>query len=299
MDKKKFPVLIAFYHRPGNVKKLVDSLRLEKPEDIYVSSDGPKIDEHLSLVNACRDEIEKIDWPCTVHKLYRMTNVGMYVAIPEAIDFALSKHDGLVTFEDDCIPHEGFFDYLRYIDEIHKNDDQVSIYCGHNPIGRTPMIRKDAPPYSLSVRARVWGHYVKRGFWEEYSSAHIELPMSLATCLKESLRYPGLFSKLIKFRMLVVLRHKIGRGDITLNYYLGKTDRLVSIPRETLVTNIGDGESAAHTKNLPNIRFQSTGKVTYDTSSQKRAKRLNRVDVLDGWLLALWWLKINVFQRKQ
>ena len=297
MDKKKFPVLIAFYHRPENVKKLVDALRVEKPEDIYVSSDGPKIDEHLPLVKACRDEIEKIDWPCTIHKLYRDTNVGMYVAIPEAKDFALSNHEGVVTFEDDCIPHKGFFDYLRYVDEIHRNDDQVAMYCGHNPIGRTPMMVKNAPPYSLAVRARVWGNYVKREFWQEYSSAKIDLPLSLGTCLKESLRYPGLFSKLIKFRMLVVLRHKIGRGDITLNHYLGKTGRLVSIPRETLVTNIGDGESATHTKNLPDINFESKGKINYQIAPLKRAKQLNRVDVLDGWLLAAWWLKMALFRK--
>lgn len=297
VEEKKFPVLITMFTRHWNVAKLVEALRNEKPEKIYVSSDGPRTKDQEVLVQKCRDEIDKIDWPCHVIKLYRSENAGIYVAGAEAKDLALSENEGIVGFEDDCIPDDAYFDFLRYIDKIFGDDDSVPIYCGSNPLGSTPGLRKqNSAVYSLSRRARVWGHYVKAEFWREFREADLRIPFSIRECVQIASYTPGLISKLLKFRMLIKLRKSMGKGDIAMNYFLAKSKRMAVISSTNLVTNVGYGSDATHTKYLPDIKFSQIKGIDYGSKKVIKGKYMRRVDILDGWLLLIWWIS-SKFQR--
>lgn len=296
VTKKQFPVLITMYHRPENVERLISSLKDEQPKKIYVSSDGPATEEHKALVGKCRNEIEKIDWPCEVVKLYRSENAGLYSSFAESLDFVLSENEGAVVLEDDCIPKSAFFEYLRFVHSFHENDERVPIYCGYNPIGRTPFLFLESTPYSLSKRFRSWGFYIKADFWRDIRTLPIVSPMPLSSCIRDSISVPGIFSKLFKLRMLLMLRRTIGFGDIYINHFLIEKALFVTIPTENLVENIGDGESATHTTQLPDIKLSSNNKISFQDHPKREAKVLNRVDVLDGWFLFLWGLKRLTFK---
>lgn len=298
ITQKQFPVLITMYHRPDNVKRLVEALRKEKPKKIYVSSDGPLTYQHRDLVQQCRNEIVKIDWPCDLVKLYRSENAGLYACFSESLDVALAENDGIVVLEDDCIPEDNFFDYLRYVEAIHGDDSSVPIFCGHNPIGKTPLIGSDSAPYSLSKRFRVWGFYIKAEFWREIRSLPFISPMPISVCIRDSLRVPGIFSKLLKLRMLLILRKKIGFGDIYIDHFLAKRNLLVSIPNKNLVENIGDGDRATHTKHLPNLRFAIDAPDDFESKPRIKAKLLRRVEILDGWLLLIWATRLWLLGRR-
>lgn len=235
----------------------------------------------------CREEIENIDWECNLVKLYRSQNSGMYVTVPESLDFVLSRHEGAVVLEDDCIPDKNFFDYLRYVDRIHQKDPNVVVYAGHNPVGKTPFFKKEQPCYTLTSRYRSWGYYIKSHFWEKVRNSNKGLPLSFWDCSKYAMSQSGVMSKLLKFRMLMIHRETMGIGDIFVNFIMIQEKKLSTLPLTNHIKNIGDGDSATHTKKLPSIKFRLLSPTDYSTKRLSLSKVYKRVEILDGWLLII------------
>lgn len=298
-DVKKFPVLIRFYTRHQNVARLVEALRSEKPKVVYVSSDGPKTDEDWANVLACRAEIEKIDWPCRITKFYHDENLGMYEASALAKDAICQQEQGVVTLEDDCIPEENFFDYLRLVDSMHETDKTVPIYGGYNPVGQTPFFFRTPEPYTLSKRIRVWGHYMKASFWIDFRKSNPPTSLRVIECIQESLYEPGLLSKLWKLRILLGVRKGFGPGDVAMNIYARKNKLFCAVPSTSMIRNIGDGPEATNTKRLPDLFFKPKYYHDYSNTPKNLGKYRRRVDYFSGWLLSLWAMKYVFSPRKQ
>ena len=82
-------------------------------------------------------------------------------------------------------------------------------------------------------------------FMQRYQPDYL---MNLGKCIGVAIAVPGVLSKLWKLRMLLKLRRKLGPADIWLNHYLRRNKMFVTIPTESRITNISDGETATHRK---------------------------------------------------
>ena len=84
------PILILVWRRPKQLAKVVRSLRLIKPKNLYVACDGAN---HLrknesSKVAAVRKVIEdEIDWKCNLKKKYSDVNLGCRIGVSSAISW--------------------------------------------------------------------------------------------------------------------------------------------------------------------------------------------------------------------
>ena len=85
---RNIPVLILGYNRSSHIKKLLNSLKIIKPKEIYISLDGPKKNiEDINKCNLVKDQIDKIDWNCKLKKNYNSTNLGCKESVSKGIEW--------------------------------------------------------------------------------------------------------------------------------------------------------------------------------------------------------------------
>ena len=290
-DFKIPPILITVYNRPENIKLLIEAFRPHRPPYIAVASDGPKRDAEVELVRRAREAVKAIDWDCEVVRFFREENVGMQLNSHSAKLAIFKKYDSLIHFEDDCIPAEDFFDYIQTCSQLWMDDDRIAAFCGHNPIGYTPFSRQ---PIYATMRFRSWGHLIKRKHWIEFFHENHSSVLTFRDCVRESLRYPGIWTKLLKLRMLLYFRKELPKADIALNMFLGRHAYLVTVPSYNLVSNIGAGASATHTKVIPDLKFKNGRKQGFQNARPNEPQKIRRIEILDGWLILIWWIRSHL-----
>ena len=295
LNSFELPILIAFYTRSENVRNLINTIRPFKPAKIYISSDGPKTEEETIRVDQSRAEVSKIDWDAEIIKIYHDKNLGMYEAFAVALDQILSREPGVVVLEDDCVPLPGFFEYFTEMDSLYSSVDHIAAYCGFNAIGATPFFSNRHLTHTLSRRFRYWGHYLKADFWIEFRHARQNIPLSRLTCIREGLRVPGLLSKAILVRTLLNHRLELGPGDILMDIFLKDSRKFVTVPSQSVVKNIGDGEDATHTKSLPDLKLRSWRNPSGALASGLNGRYTPRVEVIEGWILVMWKIRQLLF----
>ena len=76
MKIEKVPILFLIFNRPENTKTVFKKIREYKPEKLYISADGPRLN-NLSDLNLCKEVrmiIEMIDWDCQIFTLFKEKN---------------------------------------------------------------------------------------------------------------------------------------------------------------------------------------------------------------------------------
>lgn len=276
------PVVITFYNRPWALKALIDSLRGWKPKIVFLASDGASVSDHADAVAECRRIAESIDWPCTVTRIYHEKNVGMTRNGVEAADAALDASDGIIMLEDDCIPRPGFFDFIQACHDAFQDEPRVGVYSAYNPVGYSPFIKSDI---FIVRQGNYWGHYIKATHWREFRSMEPR-KMSILECLALASARPGILSKVFFFKIYFSHR-KLPFPDAFRDLLFWKKGYVYAMPRLSLVDNIGVGDSATHTKDLPKkLNLGSDSGPTFMSPSIS-SKPVRSVSVLYGWLVLI------------
>jgi len=161
------PVLLLIFRRADLVRRQIEALRILRPSRLYVAADGPR--SHVSTdIAACfeaRAALELVDWPCTVSRLFRETNLGLERAIPEAIDwFFLHEEEGAIL-EEDCIPGPDFLAFCAPMLERFRQATQVYQISGTN---FQPVTRSNDASYFFSRYMHVWGWATWRRAWNQF-----------------------------------------------------------------------------------------------------------------------------------
>lgn len=283
-------VAVIFYNRPNTLRQLLEVLSEIRPEEVVYISDGPEDEESRVLVEECRQLVTQYDWGAEKTFFYAKKNSGMYSHVPNALGKAYENYQALVILEDDCIPDPRLFEYIKAVDTAHGNDLLLAGICGHNPIGSTPMLGETT--YSLSRIMRGWGVLRTKYHWHEfikYYESQLDAPtISWSRCVKQILYTPGVLRKMVMAKVIIGNRRNTGPADIWFNIYMQEHGLYVSIPAENLVTNIGSGPSATHTKSLPSIKLQRKKRMNFENIRGLQTTVMKRVEVLEGYLIAIW-----------
>lgn len=281
------PVLLIFFNRPWALKQSFEAIGELRPEFLYLASDGPRSKADILLVEECRRLVSQIHWPCQVTRVYSDRNQGMRETSLNAISKALELHNGVLVLEDDCVPSKMSLQFISKVLGRENRNSRVASIGLYNPIGKTPFT-KDL--YSASASFRGWGQYIRKPHWDEYIQTGIREELSLRDCIKESLLFRGFLTKLIKFRILTSHRRKVGHGDISLTIFLRSRGYLSIVPSQSLVSNIGIGFDATHTKSLPPGASLSLRPYSGKTGLPRKLKLRHRIDILEGWQILSWGL---------
>jgi hypothetical protein len=133
-----------------------------------VGIDGPKensIDKER--VEKVIKEVEAINWTDDVQILERKSNLGLRLAVPDAVTWAVSKVGRVIVVEDDVRVSKDFFPYMNHCLEDYKNEQHIGHISGYNPVPKkfitNSNVRSRASlfpeSYAWATWDRAWSRY--------------------------------------------------------------------------------------------------------------------------------------------
>ena len=121
-------VLFLIFNRLDTAKKVFEQIKIAKPKQFYLASDGPRKDVNgeTEKVNEVRNYVlNNIDWDCQIHTLFRNENLGCGIAIYKAISWFFENEDDGIILEDDCVPSQSFFYFCQELLDKYKDNKRI------------------------------------------------------------------------------------------------------------------------------------------------------------------------------
>lgn len=241
------PVALFIYHRPSLTAQVVDALRTVKPTRLFVVADGP----HPSRANdpdlcaATRAVIETVDWECTILKNYAPSNLGAGRRVSSGLAWVFDQVDEVIILEDDCLPDPTFFPFCAQLLATYRDDDRVMMISGYNPLERW---RAEVQSYHFSRYGIHWGWATWQRAWRHYdfemlalarpdTAVHLLAVMQDPACLAF---YQEMWAK--------TASGQFDAWDFQWALMQLLQDGLSVVPAVNLVSNIGFGPAATHTR---------------------------------------------------
>lgn len=155
------PVLILAYNRPDQVRGLIDSMRPYRPQKLLVAVDGPK-DNDADRVRVKNTILEcgQIDWTEDVQYLIQEKNLGLRLAVPKAVSWAVELYGEVIVVEDDVRIGSEFFEYMSSALDTYRNHLNIGHISGYNVVEskwlKKPNDRSRASTYPESYAWATW-----------------------------------------------------------------------------------------------------------------------------------------------
>jgi hypothetical protein len=243
------PALIIIFNRPEVTAKVAEAIAKAKPPLVFVFADGPRTDRpgEAEKCAATRAAIDRIDWPCDVLKNYSDVNLGCGRGVTSGIDWVFHQTDRAMIFEDDCLPDPSFFPFCDELLERYRDDERImqiagcNLQCGH---------RRGAHSYFFSRFNTCWGWATWRRAWN-----HMDLSMKKWSAYRHTSWVLDRVGDAAAARYLSQKFEDAYRAGGRIDYFdypwmfaTWVQNGLCIVPNVNLVSNIGFGDHATHTK---------------------------------------------------
>jgi hypothetical protein len=218
------PVLLLIHARPETTEKVLASLRSARPRHLYVAADGPRegVEGEAQRCEEARRMATSADWGCNVHTLFRSEHLGLEPAVTAALNWFFNEVPEGIVLEDDCFPSRSFYFFCQDLLDSYRNTPIVMHISGNNfQYGR----RRGGASYYFSRYALVWGWATWRRAWDQFRADQSEFGQLAPT------------------------------WDAQWQKTLERHGGLAIVPNVNLVSNIGFGHDASHTRTLERYSF--------------------------------------------
>jgi hypothetical protein len=238
---KPMNILIISYSRYEGLKRLLDSvLHFDSEANIFVSIDGAGNNKILEIQNQMRELLDShLGLGSRLQYQFLEENNGVAAGVIKAIDWFFAQVESGIILEDDLVVADGFFHYCTQ--SLSDFEHEVDVWMisgsqifesldfhGHLQFANYPMI---------------WGWATWRSKWQEMRELLLR-PKQIA--LKNIFNQRYLFWAVGANRALTGL---VDTWDTPLAFEFFNNRKLCVIPPVNLVSNVGDDDFAAHTKN--------------------------------------------------
>lgn len=259
----KTPVLFLIFNRPATTQQVFEAIRQAKPERLYVAADGPRPDrpDEGARCAEVRRIATSVDWPCEVKTLFRETNLGCKMGVSGGINWFFQHEEEGIILEDDCLPHPTFFRFCEELLAHYRHDQRVAMISGDNfQFGH--RINDDS--YYFSNNNHIWGWATWRSRWQH----DYDVDMKLWPKARDEGRVADWAQTKAEHRYFTEIFQAVFDGTIdTWDYQWGFgsrcNGRISVMPNVNLVSNIGFGIEATHTKNLSSLACQSMSEMQF------------------------------------
>lgn len=243
----KTPILFTTFNRPKETFKVFNVIKSIKPTVLYISSDGPRENNNEDRVNVlkCRSITKLVDWDCRLETLFRDENLGCKNAMSSSIDWFFSNEENGIILEDDCLPDPTFFNYCEILLNHFKDNEKIAMISGLNLIQNKLQIKDDI---TLSKYPFIWGWASWRRVWKEYDVNMKNWPRDKKTIIS-NVSKRNKTRKYLEKLLDRTYNQEIDTWDYQLYYLMLKKKMFCVVPKNNMITNIGFGINATHTKN--------------------------------------------------
>ena len=233
----KVGIALLAYNRPNHLKKVLDAIVKQKIKSINIYIDGPA-NKKISINQKKIFKLLRIYQLKIKINLYTQPkNNGLVFSVTNAITSELKNNDAMILLEDDCVPLEGFFQYMFSALKKYRYSKDIRSICSYNNLKI-----KSNKAFFLK-RFNPWGWATWKDRWKKYNfetkstveqiknSGTIDnLPLDLKSYCQNSQIING--------------KHDIWSLSWTLIHYLDSS--LVLYPSRSLIENIGFDGSGIH-----------------------------------------------------
>lgn len=163
------PLLVLAYNRPDKVRNLIDQLRPQAPKHLMIAVDGPKPgnSEDAARVAAVHKVIETIDWATSVETRLRPANLGLRVAVIDAVSWAMERHGQAIIIEEDVLPGPDWVPYAERMLDRFRDEPRIEHISGFNVVpprvlgANAPANRLTLYPQSIAWATwdRAWSKF--------------------------------------------------------------------------------------------------------------------------------------------
>jgi hypothetical protein len=241
------PVAFLIFNRPDTTARVFEEIRRARPPKLLVVADGPRADRpgEAEKCTASRAIIDRVDWPCEVLKNYSDINLGCKGRVSSGLDWVFKTVEEAIILEDDCLPHHTFFRFCEELLELYRDDERIMMVSGFNI---DPRPGSDDSGYFFSKYPHIWGWASWRRAWKHYDVTMARWPGLRDS--KEYYRFCGSLNERIFWKTWfdAVYTGKVDTWDAQLTFAFFCRSGLGAFPNINLISNIGFGLDATHTK---------------------------------------------------
>lgn len=147
-------VLMLFFNRPETLQLVFNEVKNARPARLFLYQDGPRNEQDMENILACRKIVENIDWDCEIHRNYQKKNYGCDPSGFLSQQWAFSLTDKCVVLEDDCVPSQSFFQFCKEMLDKYEYDERIMLIEGFNNEEVTTDVEGD---YFFTSFFSIWG----------------------------------------------------------------------------------------------------------------------------------------------
>lgn len=241
------PVLLIGWNRPSHLERVINSIEMFKPTQVYFACDGPIINDSDSkeMVMKTRAVAESCIYWTEAKVHYQAENRGCKEAVAEAITWFFQHVEQGIILEDDCEVHPDFLEFSTQLLEYYKSDSRIWCISASNFQRR----KWGGGTYYFSRYNHCWGWATWRRCWIHYDKNMESLQdlesgqlLSSVTMNKAEEKYWKKVWENLKYKC------KPNTWDYQWTYTCFVNSGLTVTPNVNLVNNIGYGPEATHTK---------------------------------------------------
>jgi len=241
------PVAFIVFNRPDLTRRSFEAVRSAAPKELFIIADGPRPDRpaQKQLCEETRSIVDAVDWNCTVHRNYALVNLGARVRVSSGLDWVFDQVPEAIILEDDCVAHPDFFGFCAALLDRYRSDERVAAIRGNN--FQDGATRGDGS-YFFSRYLRPWGWATWARTWALYDRDLTDWQIWRNEQLWRQ-RFPDEVERRTWERTLEGnLAHEVDAWDQRLFAGIWRQGGLTAVPNVNLVSNVGFGASATHTK---------------------------------------------------
>lgn len=291
------------FNRPDTTRIVFDEIKKQKPKFLYIAADGPResVPGEKELCEEAKKIVGEIDWDCELKTLFSEKNLGIRQGPPTAINWFFDNVDEGIILEDDCVPDKSFFSFCSIILEKYRDDKRIMQIAGNN---FQSGIQRGDGSYYFSKFNHLWGWATWKRAWKMNDDKMTTFPI-FKTQNKISDVWDNKHEQKGWLRTLEKMHNgKLNTWEYPWLYTFWSNSGLCISPNKNLVTNIGFGANATHTKTpsdkLSKLKTESILKITHPTFvlQDKKADEYTYKTVFKKTLLQKIYTKILLKLKK-
>jgi hypothetical protein len=246
MSQLQTPIALFIFNRPDQTAKVLAKIARVRPAHLLVIADGARNEAEDQRCQATRSLLDAVDWPCDVRRNFSQTNLGCRLRMSSGINWVFEQVEQAILLEDDCVPDLSFFPFCEELLDRYHDDPRVLSISGDNfQFGQS----QTSDSYYFSRLTHVWGWATWRRAWRNYDITMSQWPSVRDSRFLDDLLAtdPAAIDE-IRRAFDRVYRGEVDTWDTqwTLSSWLA--NGLTILPDVNLITNIGFGPDATHTR---------------------------------------------------